>query len=114
MIVATCHCKAVKIEMSEKPESLTQCDCSICRRYAALWAYYTIASAHVTYEREAVGVYCWNDYDIGFVYCKTCGCLTHYEDSEKVGDYRIAINARMMDPSDIEGLVICEFDGASM
>ena len=114
MIKATCHCRAIQIEISEKPNSLTECNCSICRRYGALWAYFTSKSATITYEKQAVGTYIWNDKDIEFVHCKTCGCLTHYEDTDKTNGYRVAVNARMMDPVDILGIAIRKFDGASM
>lgn len=114
MIIATCHCEAVKIEVLESPESLTQCNCSICRRYGALWAYYTVASATVVYQSTAVSTYRWNDKVIDFIFCNTCGCLTHYEAINKIGEYRIAVNARMMAPAEIEGIEIRAFDGASM
>ncbi|NQV69606.1 MAG: GFA family protein [Pseudohongiella sp.] len=114
MLTATCHCGAIEIEVAEKPNSITQCNCSICRRYGALWAYYTISSATVNLDPSAVRTYRWSDKVIDFVWCNTCGCLTHYEDSDKVGDYRVAINTRMMNPSDIEGIGIRFFDGASM
>lgn len=114
MISATCHCQAVKVEVTEKPLSLTQCNCSICRRYGAMWAYFTVKSATINCGRDAIAVYSWNDHDIEFFHCKTCGCLTHYESMNKTGNYRVALNARMMDPQDIEGIEIRHFDGASM
>lgn len=40
MLETCCHCGAVRIEIPRKPRSLTDCNCSICRRYAPLWAYY--------------------------------------------------------------------------
>jgi hypothetical protein len=40
MIATTCHCGAVRISIPRVPETLTHCDCSICRRYGTLWAYY--------------------------------------------------------------------------
>ncbi len=40
MLSATCHCGAVRIHIPRKPRSLTNCNCSICRRYGVLWAYY--------------------------------------------------------------------------
>ena len=43
MIRASCHCGAVVMEADSQPRSVTACNCSICRRYAALWAYYTRA-----------------------------------------------------------------------
>ena len=37
---ATCHCGNITIEVNQAPDIVTDCHCSICRRYAALWAYY--------------------------------------------------------------------------
>jgi hypothetical protein len=41
MIVASCHCGAVLLEITEAPPEITDCNCSICRRYGVLWAYYS-------------------------------------------------------------------------
>ena len=40
MITTTCHCGAVQIGIARAPEMLTNCNCSICRRYGTLWAYF--------------------------------------------------------------------------
>jgi hypothetical protein len=42
MIESSCHCGAAKLEILDVPEEVTDCHCSICRRYAALWAYYSV------------------------------------------------------------------------
>jgi len=112
MLTATCHCKAVMIELSAKPETLTRCTCSICRRYGALWAYFTRSTAVVHADPDAVKAYLWNDRLIEFYHCRTCGCLTHYEGIEKTDDDRIAVNARMLEPGEIEHIHIRTFDGA--
>lgn len=112
MPTATCHCGAVKIEMSEMPPSVTQCTCSICRRYGARWAYCTRATARVLTAPEATAAYLWGDREIEFHHCRHCGCLTHYEDVDKSDDSRIAVNARMLPPEDMEGVSIRTFDGA--
>ncbi len=114
MLEASCHCGAVRIEVDHKPESLTQCNCSICRRYGALWAYCTRATARVLTGSEAETAYVWNDRVIEFYHCNTCGCMTRYEDVEKNADSRIAVNARMLAPEDIEGISVRFFDGAAM
>ena len=35
MISGTCHCGAVRVEIPRKPQSVTNCNCSICRRFPA-------------------------------------------------------------------------------
>ena len=114
MLIASCHCGDVRIEMSERPVSLTECNWSICRRYGALLTYCTSSSAKTMHRPEAIRTYCWNDEVIEFVSCNKCGCLTHYEDTDKSGNYRIAVNARMMDPKDLDGISLRLFNGESM
>ena len=47
MIEASCHCGAVRLEIAQRPERLTSCNCSICRRLGALWAgTVTLVAAH--------------------------------------------------------------------
>jgi hypothetical protein len=112
MIRASCHCGAVQIEIDSLPDTLTQCTCSICRRYGALWAYLTRKTARVVAGRQSETPYIWNDKVIEFYHCNKCGCMTRYEDVEKLEDSRVAVNARMIAPEDIAGLRIRTFDGA--
>jgi hypothetical protein len=37
MIESSCHCAAVQLEIDSAPETVTDCNCSICRRYGVLW-----------------------------------------------------------------------------
>lgn len=112
MLKSSCHCGAVAIEVPELPENLIQCTCSICRRYGALWGFYTRTSAKINCDPDSVTAYIWHDKVIEFYHCNTCGCLTHYEGIEKTSSERIAINFRMFKPSEYAGLIVRTFDGA--
>lgn len=112
MPTATCHCGAVTIAMDERPTTVTECTCSVCRRYGARWAYCTAQTARVKAEPGATRAYVWGDKLIEFHHCTTCGCLTHYEGVEKKEDGRVAVNARMLPPADVEGVRVRLFDGA--
>ena len=112
MASATCHCGAVQIDMAFKPDSLTECTCSICRRYGARWAYGNRGNVTVRCEPDAVTAYVWGDREIEFYHCTTCGCLTHSESVDKGADSRIAVNARMLAPDDLVGIPLRTFDGA--
>jgi hypothetical protein len=59
MIEASCHCGSVKIDLPRKPRTLTDCNCSICRRYGARWAYYQAAEVRVRGRRAALSSYLW-------------------------------------------------------
>lgn len=112
MINASCHCGAVQIEVSGMPETLTQCTCSICRRYGALWAYRTRKTVRVLSEPDVETAYVWNDEVIEFFHCNRCGCVTRYESVDKSPESRIAVNVRMMSPEHVAGLKVRIFDGA--
>ena len=114
MLSASCHCGTVRLEIAQKPRVLTDCNCSICRRYGVLWAYYTRKSVRVRCPPDALSAYLWGNRTIEFYHCKRCGCVTHYERSNKKnGDTRVAVNARMMEPEEIASLRIRKLDGAS-
>ena len=36
MLTATCHCGAVRVEVPERPDTVADCRCSLCRRYGVL------------------------------------------------------------------------------
>lgn len=111
-LLASCHCGAVKIVMTRKPARLTECNCSVCRRYGALWAYGTARTIKVNADPGALRFYSWGDKCIEFYHCQQCGCLTHYESVDKGRDSRIAVNARMLPAGDVEGVATSHFDGA--
>jgi hypothetical protein len=112
MLKATCHCGAVTIEVNDLPERLISCNCSICRRYSALWGHLTRATAKVSYGPGAASAYLCNDHVIEFYHCNNCGCVTHYESVNTGLDERLSINFRMFDHKDIEALEVRYFDGA--
>jgi len=111
-LTASCHCGAVTLTAASAPTSLTQCTCSICRRYGAQWAYYPMADVEVHANADALSAYVWGDRQIEFRYCNHCGCLTHYESIAKDSNGRIAINGRMFAPEATADLPLRTFDGA--
>jgi hypothetical protein len=112
MVTASCHCAAVRLELAELPAAVTDCNCSVCRRYGALWAYYTPDQVRLDAEPEALAGYSWGDRTIEFRHCRHCGCVTHYESTDKHAQSRIAINARMLPPGVTGSLPVRHFDGA--
>ena len=110
-IDASCHCGSVHLEIACAPEALTDCNCSICRRYGALWAYYSPKQVRIAAQSGATDTYAWGKRTIHFHRCKTCGCLTHWAAVDAQLD-RMGINARLMDPEVLRPLRIRKLDGA--
>ncbi|MHB8528086.1 MAG: GFA family protein [Caulobacteraceae bacterium] len=111
MIEASCHCGAVRFGIDEAPESVTDCNCSICRRYGVLWAYYAPARVRLAPASGATDVYTWDDRSIEFHRCRTCGCVTHWAAVDPGRD-RMGVNARLMSPEILAGARIRHLDGA--
>src|SRR5262245_45867586 len=103
MLTASCHCGSVTLELPRPPRTLTQCNCSICRRYGALWAYYRRRSVRVKAAPEALVTYLWRKQVREFQHCKRCGCVTHYQHRVKRqdGTDTLAVNVRNVDQPEL-------------
>lgn len=99
MIEATCHCGALRIEVPTAPEWVTDCNCSICRRHGALWAYYSPRDVKLTPASGATGTYVWGDRMLELHACNTCKIITHWWPIDPVAIDRMGVNARLMDPA---------------
>lgn len=116
MITATCHCGDITLQTSQKTATLTQCNCSICRRYGAMWAYYSRKSVSITAKPGSLKPYHWGDGKIDFYHCTRSGCVTHHGRSvTKIdGTDTLAINMRNADDTRLAGSITVEMlDGAS-
>ena len=108
MIRAACHCGAVRFEISEPPGSVTECNCSICRRTGALWASYRgddQAKLLSRPEPAATDTYVWGDRMLALHHCRHCRCVTHADALDPQYADWFALNARMMvglDPAQVK------------
>ncbi|GHB18938.1 aldehyde-activating protein [Pseudovibrio japonicus] len=111
MLRGSCHCGAVKFEFREKPEWLTECNCSACRRYGTIWAHGSPKNISIEKAPDATSAYIWGDQMIEFHTCRTCGNTTHWSDLD--ADYdRMAVNTRLVPFKDVKDIPIRHFDGA--
>ena len=111
-LTATCHCGAIRIHVKRMSRTLTRCNCSICRRYGALWAYYAESSVRIEAPKGGLSSYSWNRRVRAFHRCKRCGCVTHYTYRRR-SDTTVAVNATNFEPSALAGARIRHLDGAA-
>lgn len=108
MIETSCHCGAVRITLPALPETVTSCNCSVCRRLAGLWAYYPPKDVRVAGETDG---YESGDRTLSLRRCKVCGCTTHWE--TLLPDYdRMGVNMRNLDPALLAAIPVRRLDGA--
>jgi hypothetical protein len=111
MITGKCRCGEVTFEFNATVSGVTACNCNVCRRYGALWAY-----GHLDQEVRVSGdtsVFLKGD-TCEFHFCKSCGCVVYYLGNplESNGLQKAVVNLRMADdPDQVKDLPIDHFDG---
>jgi hypothetical protein len=109
-----CFCGACGWTLDGDPGSVTACNCTLCCRYGALWAY--------DYENERIRVFGptgafrrpgKRDPALEIVFCPTCACVVAWRGLRLEADARrrIAVNLRMATLEAVAGLEIDHFDG---
>ena len=112
MLHGSCHCGSVKWNWTHEvlPEGATACNCTVCRRYGALWIYdfegqgITVSGPSQSYIRGK---------SVEFHFCPKCGCVAFWRGQHLTpeGSRRIAVNLRLSEPEPIARVPIDQFEG---
>jgi hypothetical protein len=113
MLAGACHCGAVKVAVPRRPDAVTNCNCSICRRLGALWAHYPVDEVRIDAAPGAIEDYVWGDKTLRTVRCIRCGCVTHWQPLRPDPGSKMGVNARIFEPEDLGTPRIRRFDGAT-
>ena len=114
MLTGACHCRACRWIIEGDPGPATACNCTLCRRYGALWAY-DDEGGRMRLDGEASAYVRQGKADpaLEIRFCPTCGCVLCWRglriDAE--GRRRMAVNLRLADPEAVADLPIDHFDG---
>ena len=112
MLHASCHCGAIRLGVPSEPDYLIDCNCSVCRRYGALWALYESATVELSGQLDQLAAYVWGKRSIRTMHCRVCGCVTRWEPITADAGGKFGINMRNFDSGVICGAKIRKFDGA--
>ncbi len=96
MLEGSCDCGAVRIELDQTPEEVTDCNCGVCRRYGARWSYFSQKVVRIT-PPGATTIHLRNKRILEFHFCTTCGCVTHWIAVDKRHE-RMGVNMRLFAP----------------
>jgi len=110
-IEGTCLCGAVKLGAARMPRQVTQCNCSVCRRYGTLWAYYRAPAIEIRAPRGALKEVTRRKGGLRFVHCATCGCVICWKRPSKQKDQYMGINSRLLDHAKMANVSIKVLDG---
>ena len=111
----SCHCGAVRWRFEGAPPSATACNCSICRRYGALWAYGSEGEAFTISGETAT--YVWNRKWLAFHFCARCACVVAWLGASRGQDGRLrgAVNLRLAaEPEAVAAVPLVHHDTVTM
>jgi hypothetical protein len=110
-IEGTCLCGAVQVGAARRPRQVTQCNCSVCRRYGTLWAYYKRSAISITAPPGGLDEYSVRPRGLRFIRCRTCGCMISWDGRGKGRDVRMGLNTRLLDHAAMADVPVKVLDG---
>jgi len=109
-----CHCGGASWELEGDPGPITACNCTLCRRYGALWAYdYENARIRLAGETGSYTRPGKADPALEILFCPVCAGVVAWRGLrlEEDGRRRLAVNVRLALPEEVGHLPIDHFDG---
>ena len=111
----SCHCGQIRITIEKRPDTINECNCSLCSKSGAWWAY--LDPSEVTVEGTAKG-YCRQDKADPAAqvhFCAECGSTTHFtltpSAGAKFGNTLMGVNMRLAKEADLAGSELRYPDG---
>ena len=115
MLKLSCLCGQVHVDISKRPDFINECNCTLCSKSGARWAYFhssevSVVGATKGYSREDK-----EDPAAEIRFCAHCGSTTHFiltaSAISKFGDTQIGVNVRLADEKDLAGIELRYPDG---
>ncbi|MGV6800509.1 MAG: GFA family protein [bacterium] len=115
MIQGVCSCGSCGWQYDGVPEYANACNCKLCRRYGALWAYdweneRIIVSGNLRpYQRTDLA----EQPMLEVLFCPTCACVISWRSltSDDDNRRRMAVNLRLADFDRVAEIKLFHFDG---
>ena len=113
-LTATCVCGAVTVTVPRAPDYINDCNCSLCTKLGATWAYY--APDEVQVAETGLDSFVRPDMANPWIRnyrCATCGCVTHWRLIRAIDEPKSGVNANLFNPGAIAGIEVRYPDGRS-
>ena len=112
-LVASCHCGRATIHLPRKPDSVTECNCSLCSKTGFRGVYFRSDELVIDGDFDS---YVRSDLSQAYLAthrCSCCGVATHWTPLGEPPHERMGVNARLIDPALLEGVTVQKVDGAN-
>ena len=110
----SCHCHAVTFTVDLDLSGALQCNCSICGRLGAVWAFAPKAKMTLTSGADSLGDYQFGKKHLHHRHCKKCGIETFAEGVAPDGTATVGINLRCLEGVEVDKLKPKQHDGRSL
>jgi hypothetical protein len=109
----SCHCGAVKFEVTTPLLPATRCDCSLCRRRGALMSpSLPRENLRILSGEDALALYQFNTGVARHYFCKHCGIYPFHQTRADPAKWRV--NLGCLDGVDLYGLPFDVANGAAL
>lgn len=115
MLELSCLCGDVRLTVSKRPDFIHECNCTLCSKSGARWAY--LHPSEVEVEGTTAG-YSRGDKaepNADLRFCPTCGATTHFGLTPRAiaqhGNTMMGVNTRLADERDLAGIELRYPDG---
>jgi hypothetical protein len=109
-----CHCGIVRYEATSDLAQVVECNCSICMKRGAVWAFVKVPQFKLHKGKEALADYQFGKKNIHHLFCKACGVGSFSRGLAPNGEETFAINVNCLDDVDVSTLKLTPFDGKSL
>jgi hypothetical protein len=115
MLKLSCLCGRVRIEAARRPDFINECNCTLCSKSGARWAYFHPSEVRVEGATTGYSRQDKEDPVAEIRFCANCGSTTHFRLTasgvSKFGDSQMGINVRLADEKDLAGIELRFPDG---
>ena len=114
VLTGACHCGQARWRFEGDPGGATACNCTVDRRFGALWIYDYLGEG-IRIEGD-LARYVRADFakpNLEWLFCATCACVVAWRGlkADDQGRIRAAVNVRLAEPDAVGHLPIDHFDG---
>lgn len=108
----SCHCGAVRFEITSDFAELTKCDCSMCRRRNARMVKVHESRMRLLAGEEALGEYRFHTRTARHYFCRHCGVYPFHR--KRVTPDYFGVNVACLEGFEAEGVPVRMTRGAGM
>jgi len=108
----SCHCAAIKFEITSDFEELTTCDCSICTLKNAVMVKVHKSDFQLLAGQEQLTEYQFHTKTARHFFCKVCGIYTFH--NKRLAPDSYGVNIFCLKDFDSDGIPVRQTVGAAM